>query len=74
MNRRQKVFFILIFRNIVENFSQLVEMFDGNVTQCYPDCGNVFQCYNVIPEGLGEDLKLEDDKIYEEELWMAFVH
>ena len=48
-------------------------MFGGNVTQCYPNYGNVTQCYNVIPGGLGEDLKLEDDKIYEEELWMAFV-
>ena len=44
--------------------------------QCYsmlPRLWQCFQCYNVIPEGLGEDLKLEDDKIYEEELWMAFV-
>ena len=53
--------------------SKPVAMFGGNVTQCYPNYGNVTQCYNVIPEGLGEDLKLEDDKIYEEELWMAFV-
>ena len=43
--------------SMTKSFSKLVEIFDGNVTL----------------ESLGEDLKLEDDKIYEEELWMAFV-